>query len=81
MKIEVALDASLEASAIAHRGVVTQCCGKLCKFAKVLSIKLELVHVAGKEPEVAGIQFCDLEVKGFLPMLLGVVIRFVGALF
>jgi hypothetical protein len=81
VEIEVALDALSEASAIAHWGVVTQCCGKLCKFAEVLSIKLELVRVAGKELEVAGIQFCKLEVKGFLPMLLGVVIRFDGALF
>jgi hypothetical protein len=53
MVIKMALDAPTEASAVAHWDVVTQCGGELCKFAKVLSVKLESVDVAGEELEIA----------------------------
>ncbi len=57
----------MEASAVAHLGVVTQCGSEFCKFAKVLSVKIEPVNVAGEDLEVA---YGNFKVKHFLSMLL-----------
>ncbi len=76
----MALDGPTEASAVAQQGIVTQGGHELCKFAKVLGVELELVCMAEEKLEIAEVHIGDFEMECFLPMLLKVVIGFIGSL-
>ena len=69
MKIEMALDAPSEASAIAERGVFAQRCREFCKFSKIFSVQTHPVGVGGQESEERQVGFCNFQVECLLPLL------------
>ncbi len=74
------LNAPTEVGAVAQQCVVTQGGCELCKFAKVLGVELELVHMAGEELEIADVRFGYFKMECFLPLLLQVILSFVVGL-
>ena len=51
MKVQMALDAPSEASAVAQGSILAQCCSELSKFPKVFGVQPQPVGVVGKECE------------------------------
>ncbi len=51
MKVQMALDAPSEASAVAQGSVLAQCRSELRKFSKVFGVQPQPVGVGGKECE------------------------------